>query len=140
MLHKRTIGIVRTAGRVLTLGIFILLCSINYAEARKSSYKVTAYAYNSCRKQTDSTPYVTAYSKRAKKGVTIAVSRDLKHLKHKSVRLVNVRTKKVLGVYRVEDTMGKRHRRSVDVFFGKDKKTARKFGKQKLKLEVLCMK
>ena len=120
---------------LLTLTFSFILSSV---EASKSSYKVTAYAYNSCRKQTDSTPHITAFGKKPKKGITVAVSKDLKHLKNKRVRVTNTKTKKVIGIYRVEDIMSQRHRRSIDVFFGKDRKLARKFGKQKVKLEILC--
>ena len=130
--------------RRIVLGYLILLFTLSLCfvltsvEARKSSYKVTAYAYNSCKKQTDSTPHITAFGKKPKKGVTVAVSKDLKHLKNKRVKVTDPKTKKVIGIYKVEDIMNQRHRRSIDVFFGKDKKLARKFGKQKVKLEVLC--
>ena len=123
----------------VSLLLITYLCYLPQAEARKSTYKVTAYAYNSCKKQTDATPNVTAFGKRPKKGVTIAVSRDLKHLKNKKVRLVNTKTKKVIGVYKVNDVMNARHRRSVDIFMGKERKLARKFGKKRAKLEVLCL-
>lgn len=128
---------------VLIYGVILFLLStcflISSVEARKITYKVTAYAYNACRKQTDKNPHETAFGKKPKKGITIAVSNDLKHLKNKNVRLVNVKTKKTIGVYKVGDVMANRHRRSVDIFMGKDKKLARKFGKQKAKLEVLCL-
>lgn len=120
--------------------LVILIALILPSVAAGKTYKVKSYAYNGHRKQTDRTPGITAFNKKPRQGITLAVSRDLKHLKNKQVRLVDKKTKKVIGIYTVHDLMAEKHRRSVDIYFGKSRKAkiaARKFGVQNVRLEVI---
>lgn len=120
----------------LTL-IIALILIIPCISSAKTQYKVTARAYTAHKNQTDSNPNETAYGNKPKKGVTIAVSPDLKHLKNKKVKLIT-KDNKVIGVFKVDDKMAKRHRKSIDIFFGRNKKLAKEFGVQrKVKLIVL---
>lgn len=121
---------------LIILIISMLITSTTSAENRRH-YKVTAKAYTAHKAQTDNNPNETAYGKKPKKGVTIAVSKDLKHLKNKRVKLID-KNNKSLGIFVVQDRMARKHRRSIDIFFGKNKKLAKEFGvKKNIKLIVL---
>lgn len=120
--------------------LFIVVVLILPSLAAGKTYKVKSYAYNGHKKQTDGTPDITAFNKKPRKEATLAVSRDLKHLKNKKVRLIDNKTKKAIGIYTVHDLMAKKHRRSVDIYFGKGRKAkiaARKFGVKNLRMEVI---
>ena len=121
------------------LRIFILCCSlcIFSTSAEAKTYKVTARAYTKHKAQTDSNPEEMAFSKNAPKGKALAVSRDLRKLKHKRIKIINCKTKKVIGIYVVKDVMHKRHKKSIDLCFGYDKKKAKEFGAVPVEIKVL---
>ncbi len=94
--------------------------------------KVTATAYTSHVGQTDSTPNIAAWGDRLRPGMkAIAVSRDLLKvygLKHKQ----KVRIKGLKGEYVVLDKMHKRWRKKIDIYMGKDKRKAFRWGRRKV--------
>ena len=131
--------------RITSIDICIILCLVDlylpYEVFAKTKYKVTAYGYTRHCSQTDNKPNVTAFGCKPLKGKTVAVSHDLSHLKHKYVKLMSKDRHgkiKTVGSYRVNDLMNKRHRRSIDICFGRDKKAARIFGKRKNIFLVVC--
>lgn len=84
---------------------------------------VSLTSYNSLPEQTDSTPNITSTGTRTRPGV-LAVSRELRYLYHKKVRIESV-TGRNCGVpanyfagriFYVEDTMNARFRNKVDVW------------------------
>jgi len=98
----------------------------------RHSLKVTATAYNSLRAQTDSTPNIAAWGDRLHPGMrVIAVSRDLLRrsgLKHNTL----VKIKGYPGTYRVKDKMNRRFRKRIDIYMGKNRHKARRFGVRKV--------
>jgi len=98
----------------------------------RHSLKVTATAYNSLRAQTDSTPNIAAWGDRLRPGMrVIAVSRDLlkrSGLKHNTI----VKIKGYPGTYRVKDKMNRRFRKRIDIYMGKNRRQARRFGMRKV--------
>lgn len=91
---------------------------------------VTATAYNSLPAQTDSTPDIAAWGDRLKPGMkAIAVSRDLLKkygLKHKD----KVKISGLKGEYEVLDKMNKRWKKKIDIYMGKDRRKALKWGRK----------
>jgi 3D (Asp-Asp-Asp) domain-containing protein len=88
-------------------------------------FKVDVTAYSPTKRETDSTPFITASNKRVQEGY-IAISRDLEpYLKFGDQVYIEG-----LGTYEVQDRMNKRWRNKVDVFFC-NTKDAWKFGKLK---------
>ncbi len=98
-----------------------------------NSLKVTATAYNSTRAQTDSTPHRAAWNNRLKPGMrAIAVSRDLIPM-----GLGNRTEVHIEGFdepYVVMDKMNRRHKRRIDIYFGKDVRAAREFGSREVEI------
>ncbi len=96
---------------------------------------VTATAYTSHAAQTDSTPNIAAWGDRLRPGMkAIAVSRDLLKvygLKHKQ----KVRIKGLKGEYVVLDKMHKRWRKKIDIYMGKDKRKAFRWGRRKVEIQ-----
>ena len=96
--------------------------------------KVTATAYTSHVAQTDSTPNIAAWGDKLTPGMkAIAVSRDLLHvygLKHGT----KVRIKGLSGEYLVLDKMNKRWRKKIDIYMGKDRRKAFKWGRRRVEL------
>jgi len=96
--------------------------------------RVTATAYTSHVGQTDSTPNIAAWGDRLYPGMkSIAVSRDLLKvygLKHKQ----KVRIKGLKGEYVVLDKMNKRWRKKIDIYMGKNKRNAFKWGRRKVEI------
>lgn len=94
--------------------------------------RVTATAYNSLPSQTDSTPNIAAWGDRLRPGMkAIAVSRDLLKkygLKHKD----KVRISGLKGEYLVLDKMNKRWRKKIDIYMGKDRRKALRWGRKKV--------
>jgi 3D (Asp-Asp-Asp) domain-containing protein len=92
--------------------------------------KVTATAYNSLPAQTDSTPDIAAWGDRLRPGMkAIAVSRDLLKkygLKHKD----KVKISGLEGEYQVLDKMNKRWKKKIDIYMGKDRRKALKWGRK----------
>jgi len=98
---------------------------------KKHILKVTASAYTSCVRETDSTPYLAAWNNRLKPGMkSIAVSRDLlkKGLKNGSYVTIDG----LKGKYKVLDKMHKRWSKKIDIYMGCDLKKARRWGKRKV--------
>ncbi len=93
--------------------------------------RVTASAYTSCRRETDSTPYLAAWNNRLKPSVkSIAVSRDLLKMGLKNGSLVTIDGFK--GKYKVLDKMHKRWKKKIDIYMGCNRKKARRWGKRKV--------
>ena len=92
--------------------------------------RVRASAYNSLRGQTDKTPSLAAWGDRLKPGMkVIAVSRDLLTrygMKHNTI----VKIKGLPGTYRVADKMNKRFRKKIDIYMGKDRRRALRWGRR----------
>ncbi|MCK5813922.1 MAG: 3D domain-containing protein [Cocleimonas sp.] len=101
---------------------------------RTNRLKVTATAYTSHAAQTDSTPNIAAWGDKLRPGMrVIAVSRDLLKvygLKHGS----KVRIDGLSGEYLVLDKMNKRWRKRIDIYMGKNRKKAFKWGRRKVEL------
>jgi len=97
--------------------------------------RVTATAYTSHVGQTDSTPNIAAWGDRLRPGMkAIAVSRDLLKvygLKHKQ----KVRIKGLKGEYVVLDKMHKRWRKKIDIYMGRDKRKAFRWGRRKVEIQ-----
>jgi 3D (Asp-Asp-Asp) domain-containing protein len=102
--------------------------------ARTNRLKVVATAYTSHAAQTDSTPNIAAWGDRLRPGMkVIAVSRDLLKvygLKHGS----KVRIKGLSGEYLVLDKMNKRWRKRIDIYMGKNRQKAFKWGRRNVEL------
>ncbi len=124
-------------------GFFLLLALLNPAmahhtleptnkdhEKEDKQLRVTATAYNSLPEQTDSTPDIAAWGDRLRPGMkVIAVSRDLLKkygLKHKD----KVQISGLEGEYLVLDKMNKRWRKKIDIYMGKDRRKALKWGRK----------
>ena len=102
--------------------------------AKPRILKVVATAYTSHPGQTDSTPDLAAWGDRLKPGMKcIAVSRDLipMGLGHNTP----VKIKGLPGVYLVKDKLNKRFKKRIDIYFGKDLKAARAWGKRNVEIE-----
>ncbi|RLL51922.1 hypothetical protein D8Y20_07890 [Mariprofundus sp. EBB-1] len=117
----------------LLFALLTIACgNIHMAYANSShSLKVTASAYNSVRSQTQGNPAIGAWGDRLKPGMkVIAVSRDLLRmgLKHNT----RVKIDGLPGIYLVKDKMNKRWRRKIDIYMGRDVKSARRWGKRKV--------
>lgn len=102
------------------------------AKEPSKKLKVTATAYNSLPAQTDSTPDIAAWGDRLKPGMkAIAVSKDL--LKQYGLtRGTKVKIKGLDGEYVVLDKMHPRWRKKIDIFMGKDRRKALRWGKRKV--------
>lgn len=99
-------------------------------EKSDNELRVTATAYNSLPAQTDSTPDIAAWGDRLRPGMkVIAVSRDLLKkygLKHRD----KVKISGLEGEYVVLDKMNKRWRKKIDIYMGKDRRKALKWGRK----------
>ena len=100
-------------------------------EKKEFSLRVTATAYTSCRRETDSTPYLAAWNNRLKPKVkSIAVSRDL--LKMGLTNKTKVTIDGLPGTYVVLDKMNKRWKKKIDIYMGCNLKKAIQWGKRKV--------
>jgi len=100
-------------------------------EKKNFSMVVTASAYTSCRRETDSTPYLAAWNNRLKHSVkSIAVSRDL--LKKGLTNKTKVTIDGLPGTYVVLDKMNKRWKNKIDIYMGCNLKRAKRWGKRKV--------
>jgi len=102
------------------INLYLLLLTTQWSSAEK----VYATAYTSTTSQTDNTPCISASGKNIcrlyKRGIrTIAVSRDLRR-RYPYGSVVIIEGKR----YRVEDTMNRRYKHRIDIYFGKDHKKA----------------
>ncbi len=95
--------------------------------------KVIATAYNSLAYQTDDNPFITAFGDSLKPGLRyIAVSRDLLRLGLKHNTLVEVEG--LEGTYIVKDKMHYRWKNKIDIYMGTDVKSAKNWGRRKVKI------
>lgn len=95
------------------------------------SLRVTATAYTSQRRQTDSTPYLAAWSNRLVPGVkSIAISRDLLELGIGNGTALKIGG--LPGTYTVLDKMNKRWQRRIDIYMGNDLKRAKAWGSKEV--------
>ena len=96
--------------------------------------RVTATAYSSHRRQTDSTPFLAAWNNRLHPGMKIiAVSRDL--LTRYGLRNgTKVRIAGLQGYYRVRDKMNKRFRKRIDIYMGVNRRRALRWGRRSVNI------
>ena len=96
------------------------------------SLRVDATAYNSLPAQTDDDPNVAAWGDELKPGMkAIAVSRDLLNLyglKHRD----KVRISGMDGEFEVLDKMHRRWEKKIDIYMGKDRRKALRFGRKRV--------
>lgn len=115
-----------------TLTLIMVLTYSTYAKGKyDSSLRVSASAYSSSVKETNSHPFLGAWGNRLNPKVkSIAISRDLLRmgLKHG----MRVKIKGYKGTFLVLDKMNKRWRRKIDIYMGRNRKKALKFGKKRL--------
>jgi len=118
----------------LLTALFLLSCADHRENtSTRNSLVVTATAFNSVEKQTDSTPTIGAWGDRLKPGMkTIAVSRDL--LDMGLTRGVAVHIEGLEGEYIVLDKMAKRWTRRIDIYMGNDVDAAKKWGKRQVRI------
>jgi len=113
------------------VGLVMLIGLTSCSQDRKTM-EVTASAYNSLPEQTrEGAGNITAWGDTLKPGMKcIAVSRDLidTGLTHNT----EVEIKGLDGTYLVKDKMNKRWTEKIDIYFGKDVKKAREWGKKKV--------
>jgi len=137
MMTKRTIQARSAARWVMIFAAISLTGCGEQAESGDApaspthSMTVTATAYTASRRETDSTPYTTAFNEKLRMDDRIiAVSRDLEKMGLTHNTLVRIEGRD--GVYRVGDRTHKRWRKRIDIFMGKDRKRALKWGKRKV--------
>jgi len=100
-------------------------------EKKEFSLLVTASAYTSCCRETDSTPYLAAWNNRLKPSVkSIAVSRDL--LKMGLTNKTKVTINGLPGTYVILDKMNKRWKKKIDIYMDCNLKKALQWGKRKV--------
>ena len=115
----------------LHIVIVLAIISLLGCGGGEQSLKVTASAYTSNVRETDSTPNLAAWGDTLKPGMkSIAVSRDLidMGLTHNQ----EVRIEGLDGTYKVLDKMNKRRKKKIDIYMGNDVKKARQWGKQEV--------
>ncbi len=130
-----------------SLILLVAVFGLSLAQAPRVMY-LTATAYTSSVRETDSTPYITATGARTRLGI-IAVSRDmLRELPYGSrVKLEDLGTPRGLGkgrfyylfnnrVFVVEDTMHPRMQRRIDVWLP-DRNTAIRFGVRNVRVTII---
>lgn len=120
---------------LLTLSMSnVALAAKKHSHEFKFSLRVTATAYTSHRAQTDSTPNIAAWGDRLRPGMkTIAVSRDLLK-KYGLKRNTIVKIEGLPGTYRVMDKMNRRFTKRIDLYMGKDRRKALRWGKRRVTL------
>ena len=98
-------------------------------QPKQQCLEVTATAYTSSKRETDSTPFLAAWKNKLEPGVKcIAVSRDLLELGLTNGCVVTIDG--LEGRYKVLDKMHKRWTRKIDIYMGLDRKKALEWGKQ----------
>ncbi|QQZ28781.1 3D domain-containing protein [Thiothrix subterranea] len=126
-----------TVKRLLTV-VLLTISMVGIASAgqkRPNSLNVTATAYNSVSKQTDSTPDIAAWGDRLTPGMkAIAISRDLlkKHgLSYgDKVKIKSPDGEYLDGEYVVMDKMHSRWRKKIDIYMGRDVHKAKRWGRR----------
>lgn len=97
---------------------------------RLNNLSVTATAYNSLPSQTDGNPTLAAWGDKLRPGMkAIAVSHDLLNYYGLS-RGDKVRIKGLEGEYTVLDKMHSRWRKKIDIYMGKDRQAAKRWGRR----------
>ena len=100
----------------------------------KRKITVHATAYTSHTDQTDSTPFLAAWSNPIRPGMKIvAVSRDL-ITKYGITNGSKIRISGLRGVYTVRDKMNKKWRKRVDIYMGTNRRRALRWGKRRVSL------
>ncbi len=132
------ITFIRTFAVMILLALTIGVQANTTKGGRAKSVKelrVTATAYNSLPAQTDNTPDIAAWGDRLRPGMkAIAVSRDLLKkygLKHKD----KVKISGLEGEYQVLDKMNKRWKKKIDIYMGKDRRKALKWGRKNVTIQ-----
>lgn len=104
-------------------------CAKQTPTPKKQTLKVTATAYTSSKRETDSTPFLAAWKNKLKPGIkSIAVSRDLLALGLTNGAEVSIDG--LEGKYKVLDKMNKRWEKKIDIYMGLNRKKAINWGKQ----------
>jgi len=117
-------------GQFLCLGTWVIFFNF-FNPAQTNSLEVTATAYTSAQKETDSTPFTTAWGVKLKPGMkAIAVSRDL--IKLGLTKGVEITIDGLPGKYKVLDKMNKKWQKKIDIYMGNDVEKAKAWGKQKV--------
>lgn len=118
--------------RSLTLLPILLTAVLAHGCAGETkSLEVTATAYTSSVRETDSKPYEGAWGDTLEPGTkSIAVSRDL--IKLGLTRGQQVEIEGLPGKYEVLDKMHRRWRKKIDIYMGKDVERARQWGERKV--------
>ena len=100
----------------------------------KHKLRVTATAYTSHSRQTDSTPFLAAWNNRLRPGMKIiAVSRDL--ISRYGLRNGSrVKISGLRGYYTVRDKMNKRFRKRIDIYMGLNRRRALRWGRRSVKI------
>jgi len=111
-----------------------VLSRVPYNASKKTfgtrKLRVTATAYTSHKNQTDTTPFLAAWSNRLKPGMkSIAVSRDLL-TQYGLKNGTKVHISGLKGHYRVRDKMNKRYRKRIDIYMGLNLRKAQKWGRR----------
>jgi len=102
-------------------------------EGELRTRRVTATAYNSLPRQTDSRPNEAAWGDTLEPGMkAIAVSSDL--LAMGLTRNTRVRIKGLPGTYRVLDRMPSRWSNKIDIYMGTDRRKALEWGRQNVEI------
>ena len=125
-------------GKVLDLPLPHKLAELakqkKYSRYGNRSLRVTATAYTSHAKQTDTTPFLAAWNNRLIPGMKIiAVSRDLLSI-YGLRNGTKVRIAGLPGIYHVRDKMNKRYRRRIDIYMGLDRKKALRWGRRSVQI------
>ena len=114
----------------ISLAIVICLTACD-SDQNLKSMEVTATAYTSSPRETDSTPFLAAWGDALKPSMkSIAVSRDL--LKLCLTRNKKVKIEGLKGSYLILDKMNKRWEKKIDIYMGTDVKKAKEWGKKKV--------
>jgi len=102
-------------------------------EDKSRQLQVTATAYTSSARETDSTPTIAAWGNKLKPGMRVlAVSRDLLAMGLTQGTLVNVEG--LDGDFIVLDKMNKRWEKKIDLYMGNDRNAAIQWGKRKVNI------
>ena len=100
-----------------------------FTACSQRSMEVTATAYTSSPRETDSTPFLAAWGDILNPSMKcIAVSRDL--LDEGLVHNTEVSIEGFEGTYLVLDKMNKRWKKRIDIYMGLDRKKALQWGKK----------
>ena len=108
-----------------------LMLALQESAYSSNSLEVKVSAYTSTVGETDSTPYLAAWSNVLKPGIkSVAVSRDL--LKLGITNGTKIRIEGLPGTYVVLDKMNKRFKRKIDIYMGHDVERANNWGTKTL--------